>query len=70
MTHCVVSAGETRLFAGIGLGAVNARMFAMVVLVEEFRFTSQSLSLSAGGFGQLTAVAPPRNVQLGVRLTF
>jgi len=37
---------------------------------KEFRFTSQSLSLSAGGFGQLTAVAPPRNVQLGVRLTF
>src|SRR5215510_7981933 len=40
MTHTVVSAGETRLFAGIGLGAVNARMAAMVVLVEEFRFTS------------------------------
>jgi len=34
------------------------------------RFSSQSLNLSAGGFGQLNAVAPPRNVQLGVRLQF
>ena len=34
------------------------------------RFSSQSLSLSAGGFGQLNTAAPPRNVQLGVRVTF
>ncbi len=34
------------------------------------RFGSQSLNLSAGGFGQLNAAAPPRNVQLGVRLQF
>src|SRR5215475_4154715 len=39
MTHSVVSAGETRLLAGIGLGAGRARMELMVVLVEEFRFT-------------------------------
>src|SRR5437588_7220473 len=39
ITQTVVSAGETRLFAGTGLGAVKARMLAMVVAVEEFRFT-------------------------------
>jgi len=37
---------------------------------KSFRFSSQVPNLSAGGFGQLTAVAPPRNVQLGVRVTF
>ena len=37
---------------------------------ENFRFSSQTPNFSAGGFGQLTAIAPPRNVQLGVRLTF
>jgi Carboxypeptidase regulatory-like domain len=37
---------------------------------KNFRFSSQTPNFSAGGFGQLTAVAPPRNVQLGVRLTF
>jgi hypothetical protein len=36
----------------------------------DLRFSSQSLNLSAGGFGQLNQAAPPRNVQLGVRLTF
>src|SRR6267154_4542378 len=40
MTQSVVSAGDTRLLAGIGLGAVNARIELMVVLVEEFRLTS------------------------------
>jgi hypothetical protein len=37
---------------------------------KSFRFSSQVPSLSSGGFGQLTAIAPPRNVQLGVRVTF
>src|SRR5579859_6902968 len=38
-THTVVSHGDTRLLAGIGLGAAGARNAAMVVLVEEFRLT-------------------------------
>jgi hypothetical protein len=37
---------------------------------KSFRFSNQSLNLSGAGFGQLNAVAPPRNVQLGVRVTF
>lgn len=37
---------------------------------KSLRFSSQTPSLTAGGFGQLDAVAPPRNVQLGVRVTF
>src|SRR5215831_19610119 len=39
MTHTVVSAGLTRLFVGIGLGVVKARMFATVVLVGAWRLT-------------------------------
>src|SRR5215471_13489835 len=39
MTQTVVSGPATRLFAGIGFGAVNARIDAIVVLVEEFRLT-------------------------------
>ena len=34
------------------------------------RLSSQTPSLTDGGFGQLNQAAPPRNVQLGVRLTF
>ena len=34
------------------------------------RFSSQSMSLSAGGFGVLNTAAPPRNVQLGLRVNF
>lgn len=34
------------------------------------RFSSQSLNMSDGGFGLLNQAAPPRNVQLGVRLSF
>jgi len=34
------------------------------------RFSSQTLNVSAGGFGQLNTAAPPRNVQLGMRVTF
>ena len=37
MTHCFVSVGETRLFDGIGLGAVRERRLAMVVEEEELR---------------------------------
>jgi hypothetical protein len=37
---------------------------------KNFRFSTQTPNSSAGGFGQLTAIAPPRNVQLGVRVTF
>ncbi len=39
MTQSVVSAGATRLFAGMGFGAVNARMFVMVVFVGALRLT-------------------------------
>jgi hypothetical protein len=35
-----------------------------------FRFSGQSLSVSTAGFGQLNATAPPRQIQLGARLTF
>ncbi|HSC28470.1 MAG TPA: carboxypeptidase regulatory-like domain-containing protein [Vicinamibacterales bacterium] len=34
------------------------------------RFSGQSLNLSSGGFGTLNQAAPPRNVQLGIRLMF
>jgi hypothetical protein len=34
------------------------------------RFSNQTLNVSAGAFGQLTVAAPPRNVQLGMRVTF
>jgi hypothetical protein len=34
------------------------------------RFSGQSLNISDGGFGLLNQAAPPRNVQLGARLTF
>jgi hypothetical protein len=34
------------------------------------RFSGNSVSLSDAGFGTLNQAAPPRNVQLGVRLTF
>src|SRR5262249_60505233 len=39
MTQIVVSGPEMRLFAGMGFGAANARMFVMVVFDDEFRFT-------------------------------
>jgi hypothetical protein len=34
------------------------------------RFSSQSLSRTTAGFGQLNAAAPPRQVQLGFRVSF
>ena len=34
------------------------------------RFSAQSLNLSGAGFGLLNQAAPPRNVQLGLRLMF
>jgi hypothetical protein len=34
------------------------------------RFSSQSLSRTTAGFGQLNQAAPPRQVQLGFRVTF
>ena len=34
------------------------------------RFSGQSLNRSGSAFGQLNQAAPPRNVQLGIRLTF
>jgi len=34
------------------------------------RFTSQNLNISSAGFGELNVAVPPRNVQLGMRLTF
>src|ERR1700682_6163039 len=39
MTHSVVSAGDTRLFAGIGLGVANARMLVIVVFMGALRLT-------------------------------
>ena len=36
----------------------------------KLRFSAQSLNFSNSGFGLLNQSAPPRNVQLGVRLTF
>src|SRR6267378_2181239 len=39
MTHSVVSAGETRLFAGMGLGVGKARIFAIVVFIGALRLT-------------------------------
>jgi hypothetical protein len=41
-----------------------------VLNATNLRFTGQILNLSDGGFGLLNQAAPPRNVQLGVRLTF
>jgi hypothetical protein len=37
---------------------------------KNFRFSSLTPNFSSGGFGQLTAIAPPRNVQIGARVTF
>jgi hypothetical protein len=34
------------------------------------RFSSQTLNASNAGFGELNTAVPPRNVQLGVRVTF
>lgn len=39
MTHRVVSAGDTRLFAGMGLGVGKARIFAIVVFIGALRLT-------------------------------
>jgi hypothetical protein len=36
----------------------------------QLRFSSQSLNRSGGGFGQLNQAAPPRQIQLGIRLVF
>src|SRR5882762_1437867 len=39
MTHSVVSAGDTRLFAGMGLGVGKPRIFAIVVFIGALRLT-------------------------------
>src|SRR5258708_36779992 len=39
MTHSVVSAGATRLFAGMGFGVANARMLVIVVFMGALRLT-------------------------------
>src|SRR5882762_8804611 len=39
MTHSVVSAGDTRLFAGMGLGVGKARIFVIVVFIGALRLT-------------------------------
>jgi hypothetical protein len=44
--------------------------FFNILNQTQLRFSSQSLNRSGGGFGQLNQAAPPRNVQIGVRLTF
>jgi hypothetical protein len=48
---------------------VQADMFN-VFNHTNLRFSAQNLNLSGGGFGLLNQAAPPRNVQLGVRLMF
>jgi hypothetical protein len=48
---------------------VQADLFN-VLNQTQLRFSGQSLNLSGGGFGQLNQAAPPRQIQLGVRLTF
>jgi len=44
--------------------------FFNVLNQTQLRFSGQSLNRSGGGFGQLNQAAPPRQVQLGVRLQF
>ena len=44
--------------------------FFNVLNQTQLRFSAQSLSRSGAGFGQLNQAAPPRNVQLGVRVQF
>jgi hypothetical protein len=44
--------------------------FFNVLNQANLRFSTQSLNLSGGGFGQLNQAAPPRQIQLGVRLMF
>jgi hypothetical protein len=44
--------------------------FFNILNQTQLRFSEQSLNRSGGGFGQLNQAAPPRNVQLGVRLQF
>src|SRR5258708_14157027 len=39
MTHSVVSAGATRLFAGMGFGVANARMLVIVGFMGALRLT-------------------------------
>jgi hypothetical protein len=36
----------------------------------QLRFSAQSLNFSGAGFGQLNQAAPPRQIQLGARVTF
>jgi len=48
---------------------IQADMFN-ILNQTQLRFSAQSLNRSGGGFGQLNQAAPPRNVQLGVRVTF
>ncbi len=44
--------------------------FFNVLNQTQLRFSSQSLNRSGGGFGQLNQAAPPRQIQLGARVTF
>jgi hypothetical protein len=48
---------------------VQADLFN-VLNQTQLRFSAQSLNRSGGGFGQLNQAAPPRQIQLGVRLSF
>jgi len=48
---------------------VQADLFN-VLNQTQLRFSGQSLNRSGGGFGQLNQAAPPRQIQLGVRVTF
>jgi hypothetical protein len=36
----------------------------------QLRFSGQSLNRSGSGFGQLNQAAPPRQIQIGARVTF
>jgi hypothetical protein len=54
--------GDTRL-------QVQADFFN-ILNQTQLRFSGQSLNRSGGGFGQLNQAAPPRQIQLGVRVMF
>jgi carboxypeptidase family protein len=54
--------GDTRL-------QVQADLFN-VLNQTNLRYSAQSLNFSTGGFGQLNQAAPPRQIQVGVRVSF
>src|SRR5437879_8169470 len=64
MIHCVVSAGATRLLAGVGFGDGNADKAAIDVGVAELRFTKPT-SASVPVLTDQRSVPHPIGVGLG-----